>query len=513
MSKTADQWKQEGNDHFKNKNYTDAIQCYSKAIALNSGDVSYFGNRAACYLALKNYARTIEDCDRAISIDPNFAKAHRRRALALMNQLKFEESLNSFKKAVALDKDQTTKNEYEDCQSLDKNYKKFFECQQAEDYTEALMCANYLLTKIPDNDTLKTMKVEMLAKTGAADEARNLLRSIGATGADGYYLNGIIELYGGDSAKAKKLFQEGMRMDPDNQKCRVALNKAKKSEQYKERGNDFIKENKYEEAEKEYTEALAVDPANRKLNSVVYSNRALTFMKRKQWLKALDDLNKSLELDPNYVKSLTRRGDVQMERGEYGAASMDYSKVQEIDPNMDMRQKIKDAQKKEKESKKKDYYGCLGLAKGCSDADLKKAYRQLAMKYHPDKNRSKSEAEQADAEKKFKEITEAYGVLSDPKKKEMYDSGQMEYDGDPGSGFGGMGGFTNMSGGGGGMQVDPSEIFKMFFGGGGMGGMGGMGGDDFGGFSFGSGMGGMGGMGGFSGMRGGKGGKFTFKHS
>ena len=192
-----------------------------------------------------------------------------------------------------------------------------------------------------------------------------------------------------------------------------------------------------------------------------------------------------------------------MERGEYGAASMDYSKIQELDPSTDMRQKIKDAQKKERESKKKDYYGALGIAKGCSDADLKKAYRTLAMKYHPDKNRNKSEAEQADAEKKFKEITEAYGVLSDPKKKELYDSGQMEYDGDPGAGMGGMGGFS--SGGMGGFQGDPSEIFKMFFGGG-------RGGEDFGGFSFGGMGGGMGG--GFPGMgsRGkGRNGGFTFK--
>jgi len=54
------------------------------------------------------------------------------------------------------------------------------------------MCVNYLLTKIPDNALLKTMKVEMLAKTGNADEARNMLRNIDSSGADGYYLKGII---------------------------------------------------------------------------------------------------------------------------------------------------------------------------------------------------------------------------------------------------------------------------------------------------------------------------------
>ena len=119
-----------------------------------------------------------------------------------------------------------------------------------------------------------------------------------------------------------------MRLDPDNNKCRLALNRAKKSEQLKEKGNELIKENKFAEAAEAYTEALSLDPANKKLNSIVYSNRALTFMKRKDWLKALDDLNKSIELDPNYTKSLMRRAEVQMERGEYTAASMDYSKIQ-----------------------------------------------------------------------------------------------------------------------------------------------------------------------------------------
>lgn len=63
----------------------------------------------------------------------------------------------------------------------------------------------------------------------------------------------------------------------------------------------------------------------------------------------------------------------------------------------------------------KDYYKILGLQKGASDDDIKKAYRKLALKYHPDKNKS------AGAEEKFKEVAEAYEVLSDKKKRDIYD--------------------------------------------------------------------------------------------
>lgn len=98
---------------------------------------------------------------------------------------------------------------------------------------------------------------------------------------------------------------------------------------------------------------------------------------------------------------------------------------------------------------KRDYYEVLGVGKNASDEDIKKAYRKLARQYHPDVNKAE------DAEDKFKEVKEAYEVLSDGQKKATYDQyGHV----DPNQGFGGgAGGFGDMGGFG--------DIFDMFFGG------------------------------------------------
>ena len=104
-------------------------------------------------------------------------------------------------------------------------------------------------------------------------------------------------------------------------------------------------------------------------------------------------------------------------------------------------------------SVKRDYYEVLGLSKGADAGSIKKAYRKLAKKYHPDTNQGDKQAE-----KKFKEVTEAYTVLSDPEKKKMYDQfGHAAFEGGAGGGAGGFGGF-DFNG------ADMGDIFGDIFG-------------------------------------------------
>ena len=102
---------------------------------------------------------------------------------------------------------------------------------------------------------------------------------------------------------------------------------------------------------------------------------------------------------------------------------------------------------------KRDYYEVLGVPKTATDEEIKRAYRKLARQYHPDINKA------PDAEKKFAEINEAYGVLSDKDKRAKYDQYGFE---DPTQGFGGGNPFGEGFGGFGGFE----DIFSSFFGGG-----------------------------------------------
>lgn len=96
----AMKFKEEGNNAYKNKEYTKAINLYTKAIQSDPTDPNFYSNRGLCHFNLGNYSECIKDCDKAIKYSPSFVKAYRKKSSALAHQLRFSEAVQTIKTAL-----------------------------------------------------------------------------------------------------------------------------------------------------------------------------------------------------------------------------------------------------------------------------------------------------------------------------------------------------------------------------------------------------------------------------
>eukprot|EP01133_Synstelium_polycarpum_P007552 gene7552-8834_t len=455
--------KNRGNEYFKQRMYSDAIRSFTEAIDASEGKIaSYYGNRAAANMAIgtKGALRdAISDSEKAVEIDRTFIKGYTRQAKSYTLLGKIDQAQSAVVNGLAVDPCNTElfteKNNIESLKRLMQTAQDNAENNIAQALRQIEQVLDQAKYHIPSN----VLKAKLLIETKAYSKASNLM----------------------SLPSAAQHFQNALSYDPDYSPARIALKRLKSLEAKKKEGNDAFSAKNYTLAHELFTQALEIDPKFNLLNAQLYSNRAAASVQLNKVSEAIQDCTQAVELDANYTKAYTRRAQCYLKQEMFEDAVRDYEKAKTIDPtNEDIQRSLKEAKIELKKSLKKDYYKILGVAKDANDTEIKKAYRKLALQYHPDKNSTMPDEEKAHAEKMFKDIGEAYGILSDPKKKQRYDMGQDEngmpfdYE-DGGMGGHGMGG------------VDVSQIFNMFMrqggGGGGMGGMGGMGG-----------FGGMGGM-------------------
>ncbi|XP_035665845.1 dnaJ homolog subfamily C member 7-like [Branchiostoma floridae] len=177
----------------------------------------------------------------------------------------------------------------------------------------------------------------------------------------------------------------------------------------------------YEKAYDLYTEALTIDPENRLTNAKLYNNRAAVCVKLGRLNDAIQDCTQAIELDSSYVKAISRRATCYMETECFEEAIRDFETLYKLNPTPENEKLLREATQKQKMSMKTDFYKILGVERFATADEIKKAYRKLALKCHPDKHVGASEDEKIAMEKKFKAIGEAHKTLSDPVERAKYD--------------------------------------------------------------------------------------------
>lgn len=458
---------------------------------------TYLSNRAAAYMAANRYVEALEDCKLADELEPNSAKILHRLAKVYTALGRPQEALDVYDRidppASAKDKAGATAmskhitQAQESLQSSTSGSMVIHAIEQAEKGLGSGVTTPRKWKLMRGEAYLKMCTVNSLGD--AQNVAMSLLRANSAD-PEALVLRGRALYAQGENEKAIQHFRQALSCDPDFTDAVKYLRMVQKLDRMKEEGNSHFKGGRYQQAVDIYTSALEVDPSNKGTNSKLLNNRAMCYSKLKQGQLAIQDCDKAIQLDPSYTKAKKTRAKALGEGGDWEEAVRAYKSIQEQSPEEPgIAKDIRNAELELKKSKRKDYYKILEVEKDASDMDIKKGYRKLAVKHHPDKNRDDPEAEN-----RFKDLQEAHETLTDPQKRERYDSGADLID--PAEAFGG--GFGGMHGGfgGGGVQIDPEMLFNM------MGGMsGGRGGG--GGFSFNTGGSPFGGDGGQRGYQGG----------
>merc|ERR1712037_334903 len=156
----------------------------------------------------------------------------------------------------------------------------------------------------------------------------------------------------------------------------------------------------------------------------------------------------ALQLDDQMIEAHIEIGEIKLRQEKYGEAVHAYKQAAQI--NQQDRRVVEGLQRAEaalKQSKQKNYYKILGVKRNANKRVIKKAYRKLALEFHPDKH--EGEEAKREAEKKFQEMAEAYEILSDPELRDKYDRGE-DVTGNAGNEGGGFNPFQHFQHGGGG---------------------------------------------------------------
>uniref|UniRef100_A0A803NAV9 J domain-containing protein n=2 Tax=Chenopodium quinoa TaxID=63459 RepID=A0A803NAV9_CHEQI len=243
-------------------------------------------------------------------------------------------------------------------------------------------------------------------------------------------------------------YQKGLRLDPEHSELKKAYFGLKKLQKKTESAETNVEKGKLRLAVEDYKAALALDPVHIAHNVHLHLGLCKVLVKLGRGKDAVNSCTVVLNIDEELVEALVQRGEAKLLVEDWEGAVEDLKNAAQKSQDRSIREALVRAENALKLSKRKDWYKILGVSKTASVAEIKRAYKKLALQWHPDKNSENRE----EAENKFREIAAAYEVLGDEEKRVRYDRGEDEEGMGMGGGGYGFGGFDPFGGGGGGQQ-------------------------------------------------------------
>jgi tetratricopeptide (TPR) repeat protein len=413
-------YKDLGIAEFKKQNYHSAIRFFTEAIS-HQNDPTFYSNRAACYHMLKDYSQSIKDTEQILEFAPTFHKAYTRMGQAQLCTGQIDMAIISFRLGLNTESgasDPQLKKNLDKANLLSTYYDDLQINFGEGNFVDGIRKADMILEDCPDFNEVKVKRIEMLNKGGDLEAARKSIEAV-CGGGGGYceelrmrpefgFLKGQAVLYGGEVGDAVEIWKRVLVANPEYGRIAEAIRAVRNSQKLKEEGTTLFKAGSVREALEKWEAAVAIDPYHKRFNSLVFGNIMTCWNKLNDTVKSLKAINDAIRCDPNYAKAYFKRAEIYVKIEDFPGAIRDFQTAQNLDPGLNLQSKIQEMSKKASQAKNINYYDILGLSKSATDDEIKKSYRKMCLKFHPDRQDSEEARELAN--KKILDINEAYDV-------------------------------------------------------------------------------------------------------
>eukprot|EP00252_Welwitschia_mirabilis_P011252 TRINITY_DN2532_c0_g1_i1.p1 TRINITY_DN2532_c0_g1~~TRINITY_DN2532_c0_g1_i1.p1 ORF type:complete len:492 (+),score=117.94 TRINITY_DN2532_c0_g1_i1:125-1600(+) len=437
----TDPFVESGDAYLSKGEYRSAIGQYDKYIELHPKDAIGYSKRASASLLMKHHHKALEDLKKALEVDSTYMQAFLQRARLLRELCRYDEAEKDYQVFLQHKPGNTVaekelsqlvqaKNAFDKAQNLSESgdFSKALEYIEKVVLVFSSQCAQAKLIKSRLLIALKDYS-SAIAETG-------FLLKIDENNLQALLLRGKAYYYLADHDVAIRHYQKGLRLDPEHSELKKEYFKLKNLLKKTKSAEESLGRGKLRTAVEDFKEALQVDSDHTAHNVHLYLGLCRALVKLGRGKEAVEICSKALEIDGELLDALVQRGEAKLLTEDWEGSVNDLKEALQKSPqDMSIRESLMKAERALKLSKRKDWYKILGVSKTSSIAEIKRAYKKLALKWHPDKNTDNRE----EAEAKFREIAEAYEILGDEEKRTRYDRGE-DIEEQPGTGFHNFGG-------------------------------------------------------------------------
>jgi tetratricopeptide (TPR) repeat protein len=478
ISGAAEELRHEGNEMYKKGDFCQAYHLYSLAVDADPTSPVLLTNRAAASMMLMNYEAAAKDCLLVISIDATNFKAFARlaKASALLGQYRTAIKHYSVAKQLCPPDPARLQEEADAVPHLER-LRKLVDTEEYEQAVEKLS----LVRSFAADPPVQVLRYHALIHTDPAAARGEIAKHLSTiehpnptnsgdmlltANLSNHYCDMLVMLakasfYCGQhfmniaASYARQCLQLRPEFRPASSLLRIITSletKISEVQQLNHAGRPA-------EALLAISAAIGIDPQNRKIRSTLFVLRAEMHSKTGNTSAAISDCNSAIEADPTHVKALARRSKCFAELGDFPRAIVDMERAVELNPSLrDELAALRSRQDEDMSSfssfqrkfsagtrrgsagpsadpndafrsrpstgalpRVKCHYEVLGLAKFATAEQVKAQYKRLILQYHPDKVVSQSEENKSAALSRFKEISQAYQILSDAAQKLQYD--------------------------------------------------------------------------------------------